>query len=129
MTVTVRVATPDDVDAVVDTLTTAFLHDPLWGPAFRGEAKSLGALWRRIVTPGLRKGWVLVTPEVEAAALWIPPGEDELTPEEEAELPGMLTDVAGPEVAADVLGIFDALANAHPHGEPHYFLSLLGTHD
>ena len=126
-----RSATPADVDAIVDTLTTAFFRDPLWGPAFPDEqrrATQAAAMWRLYVTSALRYPWTLVTPGVEAAAVWIPPGGTELTPREEDGLEGLLTTGAGPGVAKSILEIYDQLDAAHPD-EPCFYLSLLGVHD
>jgi len=126
-----RVATPADVDSIVETLTTAFFDDPLWGPAFpdkQHRAEQAAAMWRLYVTSAQRYPWTLVTPGVEAAALWIPPGGFELTPEEQNGLDGLLVDTAGAEAAAAILRIYDQLEAAKPD-EPCFFLTLLGTHD
>ena len=126
-----QVATHADTGAIVETLTTAFFHDPLWGPAFPDTQQRAGqaaALWRLYVNSALRYPWTLVTPDVEAAAVWIPPGGTELTGEEEAGLEELLVQAAGPDVAQAVLAISDQLEAAHP-AEPCFYLSLLGTHD
>ncbi|MER5946576.1 GNAT family N-acetyltransferase [Streptomyces sp. NPDC001904] len=129
--VAARTATPADADAIVSTLTSAFFHDPLWGPAFpdeRRRAAQAAVMWRRYVTSALRYPWTLVTPGAEAAAVWIPPGGTELTPEEEAGLPDLLTRAAGADAARDILAIYGQLDAAHPT-EPCFFLTLLGVHD
>jgi len=126
-----RTATPADVDAIVSTMTTAFFHDPLWGPAFPDEQRRAGqaaAMWRVYATSALRYPWTRVTPEVEAAAVWIPPGGTELTPEEEGGLEELLTRTAGAEVAEAILTIGGQLEQAHP-SEPCFYLTLLGVHD
>ncbi|MFD8810600.1 GNAT family N-acetyltransferase [Streptomyces sp. NPDC059627] len=126
-----RTATPADTDAIVDALTTAFFHDPLWGPAFpdeRQRAAQAAAMWRLYVTSALRYPWTLVTPGAEAAAVWIPPGGTELTDQEEDGLPDLLTGAAGAEVAKSILTIYGQLEAAHPE-EPCFYLSLLGVHD
>jgi GNAT superfamily N-acetyltransferase len=131
MTGTARVATSADVDAIVDVFTTAFFDDPLWGPAFpdvMARARQAAALWRLCVTSALRYPWLLVTPDVEAAALWIPPGGAELTHEEDAGFVEYLTSVASREIADHVVAVFERFEAVHP-SEPHYYLSLLGTHD
>ncbi|MET9255827.1 GNAT family N-acetyltransferase [Streptomyces sp. NPDC048182] len=125
-----REATAADVDAMVDTLTDAFFHDPLWGPAFPDEgrrAEQAAAMWRRYVTSALRYDWTLVTPGAEAVSVWIPPGGLELTPEEEDGMGDLLTRAAGPEVADAVLEIGEQLAAARPD-EPFCYLTLLGVH-
>jgi GNAT superfamily N-acetyltransferase len=129
--VSARPATPVDTDAIVDTLTTAFFRDPLWGRAFPDEqrrAAQAAAMWRLYVTSALRYPWTLVTPGAEAAAVWIPPGGTELTPQEEDGLEPLLTQAAGPEVTKAILAIYDQLEAAHPD-EPCFYLSLLGVHD
>ncbi|WP_371494196.1 GNAT family N-acetyltransferase [Kitasatospora sp. NBC_00374] len=126
-----RPAGPQDVDAMVDTLTTAFFDDPLWGPAFpdaERRAVQAAALWRLYVTSALRYPWTLVTPAVEAVAVLIPPGGTELTPEDEAGLEPLLSEVAGPDVARAIMIVCERFEAVHPT-EPHFYLSLLGTHD
>jgi GNAT superfamily N-acetyltransferase len=125
-----RVSTPADVEAIVAVLTTAFFDDPLWGPAFPDPAKrpqQAAALWRLLTRSAQRYDWVWVADDAEAAAVWIPPGGTELTDEEEDGLAAYLTDACGADVAAEVLAIFAAFEPARPR-EPHFYLSLLGTH-
>ncbi|MGW0962189.1 GNAT family N-acetyltransferase [Streptomyces gelaticus] len=126
-----RVATSADIDAIVDTLTTAFFHDPLWGPAFpdpEHRAAQTAPMWRLYATSALRYSWLLVTQNAEAAAVWIPPGADELTPREAAGLKDLLERAASPAVARTVLDIADRFEAARP-AEPHFYLTLLATHD
>jgi len=126
-----RVAGPADLDAIVATLTTAFLDDPLWGPAFPETDRRAGqaaALWRFSVTSSLRYPWTLVTAGAESVAVWIPPGEPELLPGEEAELEALLLERTGPGTTAEIMEIFGQLEAARP-SEPHFYLTLLGTHD
>jgi len=61
-----------------------------------------------------------------ATSLWIPPGGTEMSPEQEKRLSGLAAGL-GPEEEnfQELLKRFDA---AHPRSEPHYYLSLLGTH-
>ncbi|MEU9131012.1 GNAT family N-acetyltransferase [Kitasatospora sp. NPDC048540] len=125
-----RVAGPADLGAAVETLTTAFFDDPLWGPAFPEvlrRAEQAAAMWRVYLTSAQRYPWTLVTPGVEAVSVWIPPGGTELTPEEEDGLEGLLTERAGPVVARSIMEIGAQLEEAHP-AEPHFYLTLLGTH-
>ena len=127
---TARAATADDVDAAVDTITTAFFHDPLWGPAFpdvEHRAEQASAFWRVFVTSSLRFPWTRVTPKVESVAVWIPPGADELTDEEAGRLEPLLVRTTGRAVADDILGLFEQFEAVRP-SEPHFYLSLLATH-
>jgi GNAT superfamily N-acetyltransferase len=126
-----RVAAPADIDAIVDTLTTAFFNDPLWGPAFPDagrRAVQAATLWRFSATSALRYPWTLVTPNTESVAVWIPPGGTELAPGEESVMASLLVEATGPETAAEILEILDLLDEARP-SDPHFYLTLLGTHD
>ena len=128
---TARIATPADLDAVVGVLTSAFLHDPLWGPAFPDpdrRADQAAGMWRFFVTASMRHPWTFVTPGAEAAAVWIPPGVPELTPAEEAGLERLLVDTTGHDTAAGILTVLAQFDEARP-ATPHHYLSLLGTHD
>ncbi len=121
----VRVATEGDVDGITATLVAAFEADPLWSWAF--PRQGLDALWRLLVSSAMRYSWVWVADDCAAASVWIPPGERELTAEEEASLGPMLEGRIGSR-AAEVLALFERLERKHPDGPPHYYLSLLGTH-
>ncbi|MGW9212903.1 GNAT family N-acetyltransferase [Embleya sp. NPDC055664] len=126
-----RVATSADVDAIVAALTTAFFHDPMWGPAFpdvERRAEQASQLWRLLAGSALRHPWALVTEHVEAAALWIPPGASELAAEEESDLETFLVELTDRPTADAILRIFELLGDAQP-SEPHFYLSLLATHD
>ena len=127
----VRVSGPGDVDAVVATLTTAFFDDPLWGPAFpdvERRAEQASAMWRYFAASALRYPWTLVTENVESVAVWMPPGGVELTQEEEHGFEAFITEVVGADAARDIIDIFVRLEEARP-SEPHFYLSLLATHD
>ncbi len=125
-----RVAAPADVDAIVDTMTTAFFADPLWGPAFPDvgrRAEQASAMWRLYVTSALRYPWTLVAEHARAAAVWIPPGGTELTAEEESGLEALLLDKAGPAATRGIMAICEQIEALRPT-EPHFYLTLLGTH-
>lgn len=126
-----RVALATDVDAIVETVAVAFFDDPLWGPIFpepHTRTQKLAALWRVYVASALpRFPWTIVTENIEAVAVWYPPGAAELTPEEEAGFDQLLVDLAGHEAAAEVQAIGQAFDAARPT-EPYFYLSLLATH-
>jgi GNAT superfamily N-acetyltransferase len=54
-----------------------------------------------------------------AASVWIPPHGTELTSEEEEQLE---------PYGHVILELFERFEDSHPRTEPHYYLSLLGTH-
>lgn len=125
-----RPATLADVEVIVATMTTAFFHDPLWGPAFpdvERRAAQATAFWRLLVTSSLRYPWTFVSPHVESAAVWLPPGGIELTDDEQSGLEAFLVDLTGRSTAKGILQIFDLIEQARP-SEPHFYLSLLATH-
>ncbi|NUP42793.1 MAG: GNAT family N-acetyltransferase [Streptomyces sp.] len=125
-----RFATPADIDAVVSVFTSAFFHDPVWGPAFPDEgrrAAQSAVMWRVYATAALRYPWTLVTPDVEAAAVWIPPGGVELTAEEVGGLEGRLARVTSAEVARAIMRAGEQFEAAQP-SEPFFHLTILGTH-
>ena len=125
-----RVAAPGDLDAVTNTITLAFRQDPVWGPAFVGPDGGDAVareLWRAVLEGAFRYPWTWLTDGGEAVSVWIPPHGTELSPEQEERFGELLVDRLGPAAGSvlELLGRFEA---AHPRTEPHYYLSLLGTH-
>jgi GNAT superfamily N-acetyltransferase len=115
---------------VADLLALAFYSDPTWSWAFPDEARRLEqhrALWTLFLTSAVPYGWVWMTEDGGAAALWVPPGQAELTEEAEAQIPPMLHEQLGAH-ANDVLALMDSFEANHPGHTPHYYLSLLATH-
>lgn len=125
-----RVARAGDLDSVAETMAQAFYDDPVWSWAFPEAERRLEQhriLWRFAISSALGHNWVWLSGDSAAAALWIPPGEPELSPSDEERLAPMLEDLLG-DGAARVLDTFERFDAAHPDGEPHFYLSLLGTH-
>lgn len=128
---TARLAGPADIDRIVEILTLAFFHDPLWGPAFPDvdrRAEQAAGLWRFYVTCVQRYPNTYLTAGGEATAVWIPPGGVELTHDEEADLERLLLASTGRETTDGILEIMGQFDAARPR-ESHYYLGLLGTHD
>ena len=121
-----RVATEADLDSLSVTLWAAFRGDPLWTWAFPEHAK-LEPWWRFLIASALRYPWVWVAGEVAAASVWIPPGGTELTADEEEQVEPLLENLLGPR-AGEVMELLERFESSHPRTEPHYYLSLLGTH-
>ena len=125
-----RRATVADLPALSETMALAFYEDPVWGWAFPDPERRLAqhrAHWGLLLRAALPHGWVWLTGEADAATLWIPPGAPELSPAEEGEAEAQIHEMLG-DGAARVLDTFARFDAAHPEGEPHYYLSLLGTH-
>lgn len=116
---------------VTEIFTEAFHRDPVWGWAFpdtERRAAQHAVFWRFFVHAAMPNEWVWLTAEGGAAALWIPPGCPEIPPEDEPKLGQMLIDLVGERQAEVLLETFERFESAHPRDEPHYYLSLLGTH-
>ena len=130
-----RVATDADIDGVTDTIRLAFLDDPVWGPALvlpDGRTDHLDPFWRIYALAGMRLSTLFVTGEpggiVQATAVWTPPGETELSEEQDAEITQLITDTFPADRAAKLFELYDRFDAAHPHNTPHAYLGLLATH-
>ena len=125
-----RSATGADLTSVTETIALAFQDDPTWSWAFPDPLKrqaQYAVFWRFLIAGALRYPWVLMTEGGEAASVWIPPGGSELAAQDEARLAPLLEELVG-ERAGEVIELLDRFDAAHPRDEPHYYLSLLGTH-
>lgn len=128
-----RVAGEADLEAIGETLARAFEHDPIWGWAFEHADRerklaAIRAVFGFCAAAALAYGWVWVTGEVEAAALWIPPGLPEMSAADAERMPALIDEVCGPESAPRVGELMEAFERTHPSQPPHFYLSLLGTH-
>lgn len=127
----VRIASSEaDLAAVTETISLAFHHDPTWSWAFPDPARrqeQYAAFWRLMIKGAMRYPWVLMTDGCASASVWIPPGGTEMAEEDEAQVEPLLQSLVGSRAGevAELLERFDA---AHPRDEPHFYLSLLGTH-
>lgn len=126
-----RAAGPDDVSALAACLASAFHEDPVWGwwafPEPKRRAQRLHQFMGPFVAAGVRFPWVRMTENAEAVVVWLPPGEPEMTSEQERDFERLLPELLGSR-ADDVTNLLERFDEHHPHGEPHYYLSLWGTH-
>ena len=124
-----RIAGPDDLGIVTTIIERSFAEDPVWGPAYaRAASPSVRtSIWRSYLTPYLRFPCTWLSPGYESASAWIPPDEDEMTDEQWSGFSALLQTSLGPD-AEPVLALFERFEASHPRHEPHYYLSLLGTH-
>ena len=126
----VRRVTAARADEVIELFSLAFYDDPTWSWAFPNPGTRIEnhrAWWGLHMHSALPHGWVWVTEDEGAASLWIPPGEPELSADDEARVEPLLRNLLGPH-AENVLTLLDRFDSNHPREEPHYYLSLLGTH-
>ncbi len=126
----VHAARPEEVDAVASTIAGAFYMDPVWSWALPDPDRRLSQLrelWGLCVLGGIGHRWVLTTPRCEAAAVWIPPGCDELVEPYASRLDPLLDELLGSRanLVREVLRRFDA---SDPRKGSSYYLSLFGTH-
>jgi GNAT superfamily N-acetyltransferase len=128
--VMVRQVTEAEAGRVIELFTLAFYEDPTWSWAFPAPDRRMAhhrALWGLFVHSAVPYGSVWMTEEGGAAALWIPPDQPELTHEDELRVEPVLRELIGSD-ADRVLELLDSFDAHHPRHEPHYYLSLLGTH-
>jgi GNAT superfamily N-acetyltransferase len=129
--VVARVASSDaDLQAVTQTISLAFHDDPTWSWAFPDaihRQEQYAVFWSFIIAGAMRYPWVLMTDECGAAAVWIPPGGTEIAEEDEENVEPLLERLVGGR-AVEVVELLERFDAAHPREEPHYYLSLLGTH-
>src|SRR3954451_1389079 len=124
-----RVATRDEGDVVTELIVGAFYEDPTWSWAFpdpdlrRAQHRRF---WRAYVDGAMRFPWVWLTAGDTAASFWIPPGERELTEQQEEAVEQLLEELLGAD-AQRVLRAFELFEEKHPRNEPHFYLSLLAT--
>lgn len=64
--------------------------------------------------------------QAETISVWIPPGEQELTDKAEAQIAPLLAELLGDRSRVVLEGLLGFEA-AHPHDEPHYYLSFVAT--
>jgi RimJ/RimL family protein N-acetyltransferase len=125
-----RAAGSDDLPAVAACLTSAFYDDPVWGswtfPDESSRTERLYELMHFWARAAVRHPWVRMTENAEAVAVWLPPGEPEMTSNEETAFGQLLISLTGAR-AQEVQALFDRFDEHHPK-EPHYYLSLWATH-
>ena len=125
----IRVAEERDVEGVVTTLVGAFFDDPLWSWAFSTPSRRRAQheeAFTALVTSAVAHAWVWTTADYGAVSVWIPPGEPELTADQASDFAALLDRVA-PDRAEALATLFTCFDTSHPRGEPHFYLSLLGT--
>jgi GNAT superfamily N-acetyltransferase len=128
--VRIKQITEANAEQVTELFTLAFSDDPTWSWAFPESGTRMDhqrAWWGLYIHSAVPYGCSWMTDDGGAAALWIPPGEPELTAEDEAKVEPLLRALVGPH-ADDVLTLLDRFDSNHPRQTPHSYLSLLGTH-
>ena len=129
---TMRRGSAADLPAMVETLSRAFVDDPVWGRwAFPDRARAMEqrraffGLW---IEMSLRDGWVVVTGGCEAVASWFSPGAGADSPDDAARFLSLANELLGAHATLFLEGCA-VIEQSRPAVEPFHFLSLLGTHD
>jgi GNAT superfamily N-acetyltransferase len=126
-----RVATARDVPAVADCLASAFFDDPLWGrwtfPDRGVRARDIYPFMKFWAETAVRDPWVRMTDGGEAVTIWHPPGEPELTPEQEERLWFLMEEWFG-DRAEEMRLLFHQFDENHPQDQPHFYLAWWATH-
>jgi GNAT superfamily N-acetyltransferase len=126
-----RVATPADRELVAGIIARAFADDPVWGPALArpdGSVAHHHPFWLRFVDGSVPHGMVYIADDDAAIALWIPPGEEEMTDEHVEELRELVAQNLAPEAQDRMFALWERFDENHDQEEPHAYLSLLATH-
>jgi len=126
-----RPATRDDLGPVTETLTLAFLHDPVWSVALAKPDGSTGhhaAYWQLYVEGALRYSTVFMTDDASAVSVWVPPDGTELSRAGEEALERLVRATLEPAAVRALFDLWERFAANHPRDEPHAYLSLLATH-
>ena len=124
-----RVATQDEAGTVTELVVSAFYNDPTWAWAFPDpdvRREQHRPFWRLFVEGALRYPWVWLAAGDVATSVWIPPGGNDMSEDQEAAMAALLAHMPDPG-ATRVSRAFDLFEAAHPREEPHYYLSLLAT--
>lgn len=120
-----------DVPAVATTLALAFSTDPVWSAALTtadGSTDHLVAFWSLFVRGAIGYGTVWMTADAGSVATWIPPDGVELPGSLEEEMFALTAAVLQPQTFAALQELWNRFEANHPHGHPHFYLSLLATH-
>jgi GNAT superfamily N-acetyltransferase len=119
-----RIADASDLDGLVTTLTAAFADDPVWRWVFP-DTDGLEVFWRFLIGSILRFPSTRIAGDYAAAAVWVPPGEAELSAEDDERVEPLLEELVGPRTP-EVLELLERFEVNHPIEPPHHYLSLLG---
>jgi ribosomal protein S18 acetylase RimI-like enzyme len=126
----IRRAREQDIPALADVLTRAFLDDPIACWAFPPEQLRPAALHRfqeTRIRQLIRHEEVWTSDDLASAALWAPPGHWRSSVRELAELvPCFMRARLFARMPMVTLG-WENLERGHPRRPPHFFLAVLGT--
>ena len=112
-----EVVTADEISVAATILTHAFFEDPVFVWTFPDEdrRRDLNPFHEAFARPYVRHGETYVTEGATGAALWLPPGAELVSAEEEAEFVHELGETAGPD-AGRLFALLELFDQNHPEG-------------
>jgi len=128
MSVETRPVTAADSDAVAQMLARAFHDDPVMMfmiPDAAARETKLPRLFRLLLGMSLPHGLCRVTPGIETATIWKPPGKWHLSLWDYIANGPQMLGLFGGNVL-NVVATMDRIEKVHPK-RPHYYLQVIGT--
>jgi ribosomal protein S18 acetylase RimI-like enzyme len=121
----IRVASEDEMDALIATLLLAFSADPPTRWFFR-EPRQLvhhyPAFVRAFAGAAFTNGGAFTIDGYAGAALWLPPGIES----DGATVVALVKELVPQSGHRDAFGVLEEMGRYHPH-EPHWYLPLIGV--
>ncbi len=127
----VRQARAADLDRATETITLAFIDDPVWRVALTsvdGRTGHQAAYWRMFVDGASDQDGVWLLDDGAAVAVWIPPDGQELSDPATEALERYNLEMLGPDGAREMHELYERFEANHPGREPFMYLSPLATH-
>ena len=124
----IRSAGNEDHDAVAATVAAAFFDDPVtcWLlPDVARRRQLVGPLFRLYVQPYLAHGETYLTSDAVGAAVWLPPGAQLLTAEQDEAFGEALGELVGDDIVR-FAQLGETFAEHHPD-EPLWYCQFLAT--
>jgi GNAT superfamily N-acetyltransferase len=127
-----HIAQEDEFPRVIEILADSFFLDPTWSWAFPDPALRVVQLtrWWEFYLGGaqMHEDTVWLSHNLESASVWFPPAAREFTPEQETLVEPLFIELVGAKQAGRIMSLMHGFEEMRPMSEPHYYLSLLGTH-
>ncbi len=120
----IAVVEKSERDRAINTIVLSFATDPIARWVWPDGSSYLKAMPRFTAAFGggaIEHGTAFSAGGGKAAALWLPPG----TGPDEAAMEKVLEETLRPEIAEDMAGVLEGMAEFHPH-EPHWYLPMIG---
>ncbi len=124
----VRLAVPDDADAITEMVAAAFATDPGWSYMTYGENHSaMRAFARALLIPRIRRGTAWVSDDNMAVAMWDRRASDlPADPDHDERWAAFRAEVG--DAIANRIDLYDAAVAAAGPARPYWYLGVLATH-